>query len=73
MAFKMKKGNIYRGLILRNEKANENYDTDFLYRQETDQSTYLTIICSILKTKQNLIKIQEICCFLRKFTVTINT
>jgi hypothetical protein len=35
MAFKMKKGNIYRGLILRNEKANENYDTDFLYRQET--------------------------------------
>jgi len=32
MAFKMKKGNIYRGLILRNEKANENYDTDFLYR-----------------------------------------
>ncbi len=37
MAFKMKKGNIYRGLILRNEKANENYDTDFLYRQETEK------------------------------------
>ena len=33
MAFKMKKGNIYRGLILRNEKANEHYDTDFLFRQ----------------------------------------
>eukprot|EP00092_Neocalanus_flemingeri_P021987 GFUD01023845.1.p1 GENE.GFUD01023845.1~~GFUD01023845.1.p1 ORF type:complete len:801 (+),score=260.29 GFUD01023845.1:62-2464(+) len=32
MAFKMDKGNIFRGLILRNEKANSNYDTDFLYR-----------------------------------------
>jgi len=32
MAFKMDKGNIYRGLVLRNECANSNYDTDFLYR-----------------------------------------
>jgi len=32
MAFKMDKGNIYRGLVLRNEKANSNYDTDFLFR-----------------------------------------
>ena len=32
MAFKMDKGNIYRGLILRNELANKNYDTDFLFR-----------------------------------------
>ena len=32
MAYKMEKGNILRGLILRNEKSNENYDTDFLYR-----------------------------------------
>ena len=32
MAFKMDKGNIYRGLILRNENANSNYDTDFLFR-----------------------------------------
>ena len=32
MAFKMDHGNIYRGLILRNENANSNYDTDFLYR-----------------------------------------
>ena len=34
MAFKMDKGNIYRGLILRNELANKNYDTDFLFRYE---------------------------------------
>jgi 6-phosphofructokinase 1 len=32
MAFKMDKGNIFRGLILRNECANSNYDTDFLFR-----------------------------------------
>ena len=32
MAFKMDKGNIYRGLILRNELASKNYDTDFLFR-----------------------------------------
>ena len=32
MAFKMDKGNIFRGLVLRNECANSNYDTDFLYR-----------------------------------------
>merc|ERR1712142_1119315 len=31
MAYKMDVGNIYRGLILRNECANSNYDTDFLY------------------------------------------
>jgi hypothetical protein len=42
MAFKMKKGNIYRGLILRNEKANENYDTDFLYRQEKEKYCFVT-------------------------------
>ena len=35
MAFKMDKGNIYRGLILRNELASKNYDTDFLFRYET--------------------------------------
>jgi hypothetical protein len=38
MAFKMKKGNIYRGLILRNEKANEHYDTDFLFRSHARKS-----------------------------------
>ena len=32
LAFKMDHGNIFRGLILRNEYANKNYDTDFLYR-----------------------------------------
>jgi len=32
MALKMDKGNIFRGLILRNECANSNYTTDFLYR-----------------------------------------
>jgi len=37
MAFKMDKGNIYRGLILRNENANSNYDTDFLYRLYSEE------------------------------------
>ena len=32
LAFKMDHGNIFRGLILRNEFANKNYDTDFIYR-----------------------------------------
>merc|ERR1719150_3478218 len=37
MAFKMDKGNIYRGLILRNELANKNYDTDFLFRLYSEE------------------------------------
>ena len=32
MKLKMTEGKIERGLILRNEKANDNYTTDFLYR-----------------------------------------
>ena len=32
MALKMDKGHIYRGLVLRNECANANYNTDFLFR-----------------------------------------
>ena len=31
MAAKMAEG-VHRGLVLRNENANENYTTDFLYR-----------------------------------------
>jgi len=37
MAFKMDKGHVYRGLILRNEKANSNYDTDFLFRLYSEE------------------------------------
>eukprot|EP00090_Calanus_glacialis_P039892 TRINITY_DN6947_c0_g1_i1.p1 TRINITY_DN6947_c0_g1~~TRINITY_DN6947_c0_g1_i1.p1 ORF type:complete len:783 (-),score=277.12 TRINITY_DN6947_c0_g1_i1:304-2652(-) len=37
MAFKMDKGNIFRGLILRNECANSNYDTDFLFRLYSEE------------------------------------
>merc|ERR1719300_1931306 len=37
MAFKMDKGNIFRGLVLRNECANSNYDTDFLYRLYSEE------------------------------------
>merc|ERR1719508_470194 len=37
MAFKMDKGNIYRGLVLRNECANANYNTDFLYRLYSEE------------------------------------
>jgi len=32
MAHKMDHGNIFRGLVLRNENASKNYDTDFLFR-----------------------------------------
>jgi len=37
MAHKMDHGEIYRGLILRNEKSSENYDTDFLYRVYSEE------------------------------------
>ncbi len=60
MAFKMKKGNIYRGLILRNEKANENYDTDFLYRQETSSA--------VLFKQNKIYLIQEICFFAKIYS-----
>jgi len=32
MSHKMEKGQVFRGLILRNEKANDNYTTDFIHR-----------------------------------------
>ena len=32
LTHKMDHGQIFRGLILRNEYANKNYDTDFFYR-----------------------------------------
>ena len=32
MVNKMREGAVQRGLILSNEKANENYSTDFIYR-----------------------------------------
>ncbi|XP_023346270.1 ATP-dependent 6-phosphofructokinase isoform X2 [Eurytemora carolleeae] len=37
MAYKMDEGNIYRGLILRNEMASENYSTDFFYRLYSEE------------------------------------
>merc|ERR1719495_2334906 len=37
MAHKMDKGHIFRGLILRNEQANPNYDTDFFYRLYSEE------------------------------------
>jgi len=37
MAHKMDKGHIFRGLILRNEHANPNYDTDFFYRLYSEE------------------------------------
>jgi len=37
MAHKMDHGNIFRGLILRNEKASDNYNTDFLYRLYSEE------------------------------------
>lgn len=36
MATKMAEG-VQRGLILRNEKASENYDTDFIYRLYSEE------------------------------------
>ena len=32
MVSKMDKGHVFRGLLLVNEKANENYNTDFINR-----------------------------------------
>ena len=32
MTSKMNQGKIERGLLLRNEHANENYSTDFIYK-----------------------------------------
>ena len=46
LAFKMDHGNIFRGLILRNEYANKNYDTDFIYRWDCPQYRDLTL-CSV--------------------------
>ena len=43
LAFKMDHGNIFRGLILRNEYANKNYDTDFIYRWNCPQYHDLTL------------------------------
>merc|ERR1719481_2430108 len=37
MAHKMDKGQIFRGLILRNENANKNYTTDFFYRLYSEE------------------------------------
>merc|ERR1719347_1753975 len=37
MAYKMDKGHIYRGLILRNELSSKNYDTDFLFRLYSEE------------------------------------
>lgn len=36
MASKMAEG-VQRGLILRNEKANDNYNTDFIYRLYSEE------------------------------------
>jgi len=37
LAFKMDKGQIYRGLVLRNECASSHYNTDFLYRLYSEE------------------------------------
>eukprot|EP00090_Calanus_glacialis_P008098 TRINITY_DN16437_c0_g1_i2.p1 TRINITY_DN16437_c0_g1~~TRINITY_DN16437_c0_g1_i2.p1 ORF type:complete len:204 (+),score=49.14 TRINITY_DN16437_c0_g1_i2:2-613(+) len=37
IASKMEKGNIFRGVILMNEKANKNYDLSFLTRMYTEE------------------------------------
>merc|ERR1711935_1236095 len=37
MANKIKEGKVERGLILRNEKANENYTTDFIFRLYSEE------------------------------------
>merc|ERR1719414_1752291 len=34
LSYKMDKGQVFRGLVLRNEYASENYSTDFFYREE---------------------------------------
>ena len=37
LCYKMDKGQVFRGLVLRNEMANPNYDTDFFYRLYSEE------------------------------------
>ena len=39
---KMEKGNIFRGVILMNEKANKNYDIGFLTRYHTMHTVFIS-------------------------------
>jgi len=49
MQHKMDKGQVFRGLILRNEKANENYSTDFLHRLWSEEGkNKFSVRCNIL-------------------------
>ena len=47
MTNKIKEGKVARGLVLRNEKANDNYSTDFLFRYNSvhiNESKVCTVI-----------------------------
>jgi len=49
IASKMEKGNIFRGVILMNEKANKNYDCNFLTRMYTEEGrNHFTVRDNIL-------------------------
>merc|ERR1719228_1741285 len=37
LSYKMDKGQVFRGLVLRNEYANDNYSTDFFYRLYSEE------------------------------------
>ncbi|KAJ4440432.1 hypothetical protein ANN_08573 [Periplaneta americana] len=52
MAAKMAEG-VQRGLILRNEKANDNYNTDFIYRLYTEEGK------GLFSARQNILVVQE--------------
>ncbi|XP_026684693.1 ATP-dependent 6-phosphofructokinase, partial [Diaphorina citri] len=59
MASKMAEG-VQRGLILRNEKCNDNYNTDFIYRLYSEEGKGLfsarqNVLGNILTLTQNLI------------------
>lgn len=67
MASKMT-GGIQRGLILRNEKANDNYNTDFIYRLYSEEGKGLfTARSNVLGKRRTLLLLESLRFFLLIF------
>lgn len=65
MHAKMKEG-VQRGLILRNELANENYTTDFIYRVYCEEGK------ETFTTRMNILGYVFVCAKLVKIIIKIN-
>lgn len=72
MASKMT-GGIQRGLILRNEKANDNYNTDFIYRLYSEEGKGLFTARMNVLGKNRFISLwsdtETVSIFIRVYTV----